>query len=118
MSQQMTQKVIDELVERFYDKLIKKDYFKKMFEEREVDIELLKERQRSFLSRLTTEESEEERVKYEKQVAKRHPFKTTPERADLWFNTLEETVNEMGIDGPVKNRFLGRIHSLLKTLLK
>jgi truncated hemoglobin YjbI len=60
MTISLEQEKVDELVDRFYNKLLKDSYYISMFKERNVDIEVLKNRQRIFINRLVSEESTQE----------------------------------------------------------
>jgi truncated hemoglobin YjbI len=112
----LEQKKVDELVERFYSKLIKDSYYSSMFAEGGVDIELLKSRQRTFIGRLVSQDAPQE--ENTSQVNERHPFQTTPERAEIWMRTMEETLNEMRLDDSIKDHLLGKIRFLLDKLIK
>ncbi|MEH7304512.1 protoglobin domain-containing protein [Neobacillus drentensis] len=75
MTMALEQKKVNELVDRFYDKLLKDSYYINMFNERNTDIELLKNRQRVFINRLVSEASaQEEGSKYHR-LKKVTPFK-------------------------------------------
>jgi len=115
MTMTLGQEKINLLVDVFYSKLTKESYYSKMFEERGVDIELLKERQRSFISRLANESDEDGKTN---QVKERHPFHTTPERAAIWMGTMEEAMNEIELDKDVKKNLLEKIGSLLNNIIK
>lgn len=117
MSNILGQEKIDELVDRFYSKLIKDSYYSAMFAERGVDIELLKSRQRSFISRLVSEDSVTNDEKHVEQVNARHPFQTTPERAGIWMGTMEETINELEIEESIKQILLEKIRTLMNHLI-
>ncbi|MBS4210923.1 MULTISPECIES: globin domain-containing protein [Neobacillus] len=114
MSQIMNQEKVNELVDRFYDRLMKDDYYITMFKARNVDIELLKNRQRIFINRLVSEETSNE---HENQVKDRHPFQIAPDRAEMWFNNLKETMDEMELNSAVKGRLIEKIELLLIRLL-
>lgn len=105
---------VAELVERFYDKLIKDSYYSSMFAERGVDIEMLKSRQRAFISRLVSEKSADNQAA---QVYERHPFQTTPERAKIWMDTMVETIEEMNIDPEIKETLVEKISFLVEKLV-
>ncbi|WP_179151932.1 truncated hemoglobin [Oceanobacillus senegalensis] len=117
MSETITQDTIDKIIERFYEKLTKEPYYRSMFKERGVDIEVLKERQRTFIARLISEEFSQD-GEDKNQVIKRHPFKTTPERAEIWMGHMKETLNEMDITDTIKSRLLGRIQSLMDQIVE
>src|SRR5690606_27643433 len=73
----MEQEQVNELVERFYARLSKEPYYIKLFAERGVDLEVMKERQRAFIARLantrfSTADSESQ------QVRTRHSFAVAP----------------------------------------
>lgn len=53
----MEQEQINELVERFYVRLLKDPYYSTMFADRKVDLAVLKERQRAFIARLANPET-------------------------------------------------------------
>ncbi|MGZ4160821.1 MAG: protoglobin domain-containing protein [Neobacillus sp.] len=111
------QEKVDELVERFYDKLLKDSYYISMFEKRNVDIELLKSRQRSFINRLISEESSQDHDNQVSQVKERHSFHMAPERAELWMGKMKETMDEMKLDDSIKVKLLGKIEFLLNKLM-
>lgn len=115
MSQILDQEKVNELVDRFYDRLMKDDYYISMFKERNVDIEQLKNRQRVFINRLVSEETSNE---HENQVKDRHPFHIGPDRAEMWFNNLKETMDEMELDSAVKERLIEKIELLLNKIVK
>ncbi|MGM0876685.1 MAG: protoglobin domain-containing protein [Bacillota bacterium] len=116
MSFTLEQGKIDELVERFYSKLTKDSYFSSMFAERGVDIELLKSRQRTFISRLVSEDSSKAQADNVSQVNERHPFQTTPERG-IWIHTMEEAMNEMRLDDSNKELLLEKMKFLMNKLI-
>lgn len=118
MSITFEQEKINELVDLFYSKLTKDPYYRAMFAERGVDIELLKSRQRSFISRLASEGSAQNDEGKVKQVNERHPFHTTPERAKIWMDTMEESMNEMRLEDSIKLPLLEKIGSLMNHLIK
>jgi truncated hemoglobin YjbI len=113
----LEQEKIAELVDRFYSKLTKDSYYSAMFAERGVDIELLKSRQRSFISRLVIDDSPADDERNAKQVNKRHPFQTTPERAEIWMRTMEETINEMEMEESIKLILVDKIRKLVNHLI-
>ena len=113
----LDQEKVNELVDRFYDKLLKDTYYVSMFKERNVDIEVLKNRQRVFISRLVSEETAQEQGKHVSQLQERHPFQIDPERAVIWFSKLKETVNEMELDRIAKERLLQKVEFLLKKIV-
>lgn len=118
MSISLEQEKVDELVDRFYDKLLKDSYYISMFKERNVDIELLKNRQRVFINRLVSEESTQEQSNQISQVKERHPFQIAPERAEVWFSRLKETMDEMDMDVLVKEHLIKKIDFLLNKIIK
>ncbi|WP_057766466.1 protoglobin domain-containing protein [Cytobacillus praedii] len=117
MSNNLEQEKIGELVDRFYSKLTKDSYYSTMFAERRVDIELLKSRQRSFISRLVTDDSPADDERNVKQVNERHPFQTTPERAGIWMSTMEETIHEMEMEESIKLMLVEKIGKLMNYLI-
>ncbi|MEH7336044.1 hypothetical protein V7161_25795 [Neobacillus drentensis] len=84
MAVTLEQTKVNELVDRFYEKLLLDPYYVTMFKERNVDIELLKIRQRVFINRLVFDASEQEQSKQKSQVRERHPFQIDPNRAGVW----------------------------------
>ena len=117
MLNNLEQEKIGELVDRFYSKLTKDSYYSAMFAERGVDIELLKSRQRSFISRLVTDDSTADDERNVKQVNERHPFQTTPERAGIWMSTMEETIHEMEMEESIKLMLVEKIRKLINHLI-
>jgi truncated hemoglobin YjbI len=114
----LEQEKVNELVERFYDKLLKDSYYINMFTERNTDIELLKNRQRVFINRLVSEESAQEEGNQVSQVKERHPFQIAPERAAVWFGKLKETMEEMDLDVSVKEHLIEKVDFLLNKIIK
>ena len=117
MTNAFDQEKVNELVDRFYDKLLQDPYYISMFKERNVDIDVLKNRQRVFISRLVSEESTQEHGEHVSQVQERHPFQIAPERAEIWFSKLKETINEMELDGSAKERLVQKVEALLKKMV-
>ncbi|OIK09150.1 hypothetical protein BIV60_24720 [Bacillus sp. MUM 116] len=117
MTISLEQEKVNELVDRFYDKLLQDPYYVSMFKERSVDIEVLKNRQRVFISRLVSEESAQEQGKHVSQVQERHPFQIEPERGGIWFSKLKETIDEMELDRSAKERILKKVEFLLKKII-
>ena len=113
----LDQMKVNELVDRFYDKLLKDSYYISMFKERNVDIELLKDRQRVFINRLVTEENSKDQDKQASQVKERHPFQISPERAEIWFQTLKDAVNEMDLDVSIKDKLIEKVDFLLNKIV-
>jgi truncated hemoglobin YjbI len=114
----LEQEKVNELVERFYDKLLKDSYYINMFTERNTDIELLKNRQRVFINRLVSEESAQEEGNQVSQVKERHTFQIAPERAAVWFGKLKETMEEMDLDVSVKEHLIEKVDFLLNKIIK
>ncbi|WP_462413184.1 globin domain-containing protein [Neobacillus sp. Marseille-QA0830] len=105
----LEQEKVNELVDRFYKKLLNDFYYVSIFKERGVDIEQLKERQRMFINRLVSEDASEGNETHVSQVKERHPFKIAPERAENWFYTMKETIDEMDLDVSVKKQLKEKI---------
>ncbi|GFZ76346.1 hypothetical protein GCM10010978_17540 [Compostibacillus humi] len=114
MAQLVTQETINELVERFYDKLTKKPYFIHLFSEKNVDVERLKERQRQFLAKLANTASENEDTD---RVNKSHPFHVRKEGAQIWMETMIETIQEVDFAEDAKQSLIEKIRELLNSLL-
>jgi truncated hemoglobin YjbI len=117
MTMVLDQNKVNELVDRFYDKLLKDSYYISMFKERNVDIELLKDRQRVFINRLVTEGNQSDQDKQASQVKERHPFQISPERAQIWFQTLKEAMYEMELDVTVKDKLIAKVDFLLNKIV-
>ena len=113
----LEQEKVNELVDRFYDKLLKDSYYINMFNERNTDIELLKERQRVFINRLVAGKSDQEQGKQVSQVKERHPFQIAPDRAAIWFGKLKETMDEMDMDVSVKKQLTEKVDFLLNKII-
>ena len=114
----MNQEQVDELVERFYQRLSNDSYFRNMFAERNVDLDWLKDRQRMFIARLAnirmlTEDQEEVR-----QVQERHHFGVDPERAESWFDHLKKTMEEMELESDIMNPLLDKIKFLIDKMIE
>ncbi|WP_088005471.1 OsmC family protein [Indiicoccus explosivorum] len=109
---------VDELVDRFYVKLIRDPYYSSMFEERGVNVDVLKERQRMFISRLINGSPSGTGQSEKEQVQRRHSFSTTPERAEVWLGLMGETVNEMDFPQELKENLMEKMHRLMKPLVK
>ncbi|MCQ6282493.1 protoglobin domain-containing protein [Bacillus sp. EB600] len=119
MSITLEQEKVDELVERFYEKLLKDSYYISMFAERNVDIEQLKSRQRTFIKRLAAEDSSQNQENQENQVSRvqeRHSFHIAPERAEKWLNKMKETIDEMEMDDSIKGKLKSKIEFLVNKL--
>ncbi|RNF40350.1 OsmC family protein [Planococcus salinus] len=108
---------IDELVEKFYQKLMEQPYFSSMFAERNVSVETLKERQKQFISKLANENAPDKNHSDIEQMKKRHPFSTTPERAEIWLNLMEETMTEIQLPQATIELLVGKMNRLMKPLL-
>jgi truncated hemoglobin YjbI len=110
----LNEEQIGELVERFYARLTREPYFAKMFEERNVDLDDLKSKQRIFLARLAQEDTPSGKDEQARQVRDRHPFRTTPERAAVWLGHMEAALHEMTIEEPLRRQFFAKIEQLMK----
>ncbi|HET7657600.1 MAG TPA: protoglobin domain-containing protein, partial [Bacillales bacterium] len=114
----LEQEKVDELVERFYSHLTKESYYSAMFSERKVDIEKLKERQKVFISRLINNETPDTDHENVKRVQDRHPFHTSPERAETWLGLMEKTIDEMGFDKEIKNVLMTKMNNLMASMIR
>ena len=111
----MEQEQVNELVDRFYARLSKEPYYIKLFSERGVDLEVMKERQRAFIARLantrfSTAESESQ------QVRSRHSFAVSPDAADNWLGHMETTMVEMALEPTVMAALLEKIRGLARNM--
>ena len=113
----LSQDKVNELVDKFYINLTQDPNFSSMFKERNVDVEKLKERQRSFISRLANEDTPQDDVNHVKQVQQRHAFQMSPERSEIWFNIMTRTMDEIGLANEIKDPLLKKIGFLMKTML-
>lgn len=114
----LEQEKVNELVYRFYEKLLLDSYYINMFKERNTDIELLKNRQRVFINRLVSEESAQDQGNQVSQVKERHPFQIAPDKAEAWFGKLKETMDEMDLDDCVKEHLKEKVDFLLNKIIK
>ncbi len=109
------QALIDELVDRFYDKLMKETYFQQLFAERNVDLEHLKQRQRVFLRKLAEDHDSEEDTDT---VYSSHRFDVQKEGSEIWMNLMEETIREVNFPEKTKETLIKNIKFLVNQLLK
>jgi peroxiredoxin-like protein len=100
---------INELIERFYIRLMQDEYFSNMFQERKVDIDLLRTRQRIFIARLARTVPEAAVQDQVKQVQERHHFGMNADRAAEWLGYMEETMLEIGLLPGVRLPLLDRM---------
>jgi peroxiredoxin-like protein len=100
---------INELIERFYIRLIQDEYFSNMFQERKVDIDLLRARQRIFIAKLARTMPESAVQDHLKQVQERHHFGMNAERAAEWLRYMEETMLEIGLMPGVRLPLLAKM---------
>jgi len=107
---------VDELVERFYRRLVNDSYFSNMFAERKVDLELLKERQRAFIGRLANPQDSGDRQGEVQQVRERHQFGVDPDRAESWFNHMKEAMEEMKLEPEIMVPLLKKIQFLMNQM--
>ncbi|AQQ52366.1 OsmC family protein [Planococcus lenghuensis] len=114
----VAQEKIDVLVDDFYAKLVKDPYFSNMFAERGVNVEVLKERQRIFISRLINGNPTDGNQSEKEQVQKRHSFSTTPERAEIWLGLMGETVRETDFPESVKENLMEKMGELMKPFVR
>jgi truncated hemoglobin YjbI len=118
MSELITAQQVNELVDRFYARLVEDDYFHHLFSQRGVDIELLKERQRSFIARIANPASSQERQGEIGQVRERHHFGISREGSERWFAHMTDAVGEMELEPKSKQALLQKIQYLLKKMLE
>ncbi|WEG13800.1 hypothetical protein PU629_05385 [Pullulanibacillus sp. KACC 23026] len=115
-NQDERQATIDELVDRFYARLIQDPYYSRMFAERQVDIEVLKSRQKVFIFRLAqVTDLQHSEVS---QVQERHSFGVDPDRAKIWLKLLTETMEEMDLATATKEPLLANIQFLMNKMLQ
>jgi peroxiredoxin-like protein len=113
----MKQEQVDELVERFYHRLSNDPYFSNMFAERNVDLGLLKERQRLFIARLANVQTLADDKGEVQQVQQRHSFGVHPEKAEAWFTLMKETMEEMQLEPDIMNPLLEKIRYLVDHMI-
>jgi truncated hemoglobin YjbI len=112
----LKQDKVDELVEEFYKRLLKEPSFVSMFNERHVDIGTLKERQKIFIARLVNDDIPEAAQEQSNQVKNRHSFHASPERAKLWLDTMNSTINDMDYDDKVKELLKNKIKKMMANI--
>lgn len=111
----MEQEQVNELVDRFYNRLSAEPYYIKLFAERGVDLEVMKERQRAFIARLantrlSTASSET------RQVKSRHSFAVRPEAAETWLGHMSATMLEMGLEADIREPLMSKIQALARQM--
>jgi truncated hemoglobin YjbI len=118
MGAAISQEQIDELVEKFYVLLLQDQYYVDMFATRQVDVELLKQRQKVFIARLAGGGGAETgRDDSAAQVEERHRFDISPEQAEAWLGKWRECMAGMaGLDPAAKELLLGKITVLAHKL--
>lgn len=114
----MKQEQVDELVERFYQRLTQDPYFRNMFAERKVDLDRLKERQKVFIARLANSGPLQDGQEEVRQVRERHSFGVHPERAQAWFHHMKATIGEMKLEPEVSKRLLEKIQFLVNRMVE
>lgn len=113
----MEQEQVNELVDRFYARLSQEPYYIKLFSERGVDLDVMKERQRAFIARLantrfSTKESETQ------QVQRRHSFAVAPEAAEAWLGHMKATMEEMNLETGIREPLFEKIQALAQNMAK
>ncbi|WP_027725680.1 protoglobin domain-containing protein [Tuberibacillus calidus] len=109
----LEQAKVDELVEKFYERLLKEPSFVTMFRERQVDVNRLIERQKHFIFELINNTNPDANSKHSNQVKERHAFQANPERAKLWLDTMFATIDDLDIDNGVKQTLKEKISQLM-----
>lgn len=98
---------IDQLVEAFYDRVAKHPDLKPIFPD---DLTETARKQRQFLTQflggppLYTEEHGHPRLR-----ARHMPFPITPKRASAWLACMVEAMDEVGLEGPLREQFYSRL---------
>jgi truncated hemoglobin YjbI len=118
MSELITAQQVNDLVDRFYTRLVQDDYFHRLFSQRGVDLELLKERQRSFIARIANPAPEQERHGEVGQVRERHHFGISREGSERWFAHMTDAVGEMELEPESKQALLQKIQFLMNKMLE
>ncbi|NIK11497.1 OsmC family protein [Alkalibacillus almallahensis] len=114
VNQLLDQNQIDELVETFYQRLIDIPAFQSLFQERDVDVEKLKERQKTFLAQVADEGEDQEALL--EQVQQRHTFDTNSERSQMWLDTMRETLHDMELSPELSDRFMNKVNDLFNRM--
>jgi truncated hemoglobin YjbI len=109
----LEQAKVDELVEKFYERLLKEPSFVTMFRERQVDVNRLIERQKHFIFELINNTNPDASLKHSHQVKERHAFKANPERTKLWLDTMFSTIDDLDLDSQVKETLKEKIKQLM-----
>jgi truncated hemoglobin YjbI len=112
----MTDQQVNDLVERFYTRLDQDEYFRQLFMERKVDVDLLKQRQRSFIARIANPASEQEHQGEVGQVRERHHFGISREGSGRWIAHMTDAINEMELSAESKQALLQKIQFLLNKM--
>ncbi len=112
------QEQIDELVERFYARLVQDSYYSRMFVEKKVDLDVLKQRQKVFIARLVHGGALQEDQDEVKQVQERHFFGIDPQRAETWLQHMMLTMEEMGLAPGLKDPLLDKMQFLINKMIE
>jgi truncated hemoglobin YjbI len=112
----MSQQQVNDLVERFYSRIDQDEYFRRLFTERKVDVDMLKQRQRAFIARLANlsppQEGEVDQVK------ERHHFGVSKEGSGRWFAHMTDAIHEMELPAESKQTLLQKIQFLLDKMVE
>lgn len=118
MAEVIAQDKVDALVEQFYSYLLKEEAFTKMFEQRQVDIEQLKDRQRTFIARMVNETSGDAHQSQQSQVKSRHKFQMDSERAHIWLRLMMRAIDDMAFPADVTETLKQKMDAFVQGMLK
>ncbi|MDP5274473.1 protoglobin domain-containing protein [Chengkuizengella axinellae] len=107
---------IKELIDVFYSHLLQDQYYTKMFKDRNVDIDVLKARQRTFIRNLLSNENETSHEEHQ-QVKSRHSFGTTPENAKTWLNLMNKSMIEVELEEVIRKHLINKMSDLMTTII-
>lgn len=98
---------LQRLVDAFYPKVYADPLLAPLFED---DMNIIKEKQRMFLTQFLGGPTLYSDVYGHPMMRARHmPFEITPARADAWLRCMREAMEEIGLEGDLRDFFYERL---------
>jgi hemoglobin len=99
--------MIDKLVQTFYPKVLQDPDLSPLFIE---GIEGIMKKQTMFLTQFLGGPPLYSEVYGPPAMRQRHlPFPVTPQRANAWLRCMKESMDEVGLEGPIRDAFFDRL---------